>query len=126
MFQVSYQEERGPEHKKMPNTMRGRLFVDAETNYYDWWHKYRNSWRFKTTRVSTTVDEDEVAGLSGERLKVGVINKNNVLAFVSPEIEPIAKDGEQVLFFEKVDLERKAEEKLQSRNEAQKNGAQKD
>jgi NhaP-type Na+/H+ or K+/H+ antiporter len=126
VFQVSYQEERGPEHKKMPNTMRGRLFVDAETNYYDWWHKYRNSWRFKTTRVSTTVDEDEVAGLSGERLKVGVINKNNVLAFVSPEIEPIAKDGEQVLFFEKVDLERKAEEKLQSRNEAQKNGAPKD
>jgi len=117
VFQVSFDEQGGPEHKKVPSTMRGRLFVEREINYYDWWHKFRNGWRFKATRVSAEKTESDITNLSEDRIKIGVISKTGVLTFAMPDIIPNAKEGDFVLFYEKIDADKKIEEKRKANNE---------
>lgn len=101
VFQVSFQEKEGPDHKKLAETLTGKILGPNTMNYYDWGRKFRNGWRFRVTRVGADRDEHDLAAPSENRIKIGVIHKNGVLTLSSPEIDPQAKEGDMVLLFEK-------------------------
>lgn len=105
VFQVSFEEKKGPEHKQFATTLQGRTFATSDLNYYDWWHRYRNGWRFRTTRTSAEAGESEIAPPSENRVKVGIISKSGIMTFNMPDFNPPAKDGDLLLLFEKVDAD---------------------
>lgn len=101
VFQVSFQEKEGPDHKKLAETLTGKILGSEDMNYYDWGRKYRNGWRFRVTRIGADKDEQDLAAPSENRIRIGVIQRGGLLTLSSPEIDPQAKEGDMVLLFEK-------------------------
>ena len=100
VFQISFEEMGGPDHKKLSETITGRIMGRSTMNYYDWGRKYRNGWRFRVTKVGADKSEDDIAAPSEFRIKIGIIS-NDILMISSPESDPQAKEGDMVLLFEK-------------------------
>lgn len=104
VYQVSAHEEGGSERKKMPNTLQGRTFVGPEKDYISWWYNFFDGWRFRATRPNPEEGAESKGGGYNEDndILIGVIGKNGVLGFRTPDFTPQIKEGDLLLLFSKV------------------------
>lgn len=103
VFQISYTRETGPERQKFAHTRHGRIFINSDWDFYDWWQMFRKGWRFRAVNVGPDVSEDEIMLRNQQRVKVGVISHDGMLTLCNPEYDPPAKENDTLLIFEKIE-----------------------
>lgn len=103
VFQISANDEEEHERKQITETMRGRVFVSDNVDFWDFTRLYRQGWRFKAKRVDNTFNLQEIREKrdNDELYIIGVIQEEKRLKFKEPDDKDTLKDDDIVIVFEK-------------------------
>ncbi|AGH98519.1 cation:proton antiporter [Micavibrio aeruginosavorus] len=109
MFQISSGRQEQHERRRMADIHHGRQWVSEALVLDKVWDDFRSGWKFRTMRVGKEANDDKliVPDENENRIHIGMISKNGVVTFFTPDsnIRPVPKEGDVMIVFEKMDAE---------------------
>lgn len=103
VFQIASNEEEEHERKQITETMKGRVFVSDQIDFWDFSKLYREGWRFKTKKVDEAFNLSDIQEqkFSGNLYIIGLIKGEKRLQFKEPDDKDALKNDDIVIVFEK-------------------------
>ena len=106
VFQVPEVYEEKQEHRKIPATLRGRIFLGSEFDPYTLARRFSEGWRFRITRKApndTEHENTESQGNTPSSILAGVISKSGKLVLAGDNTSSPLKpeEGDFMIMFSK-------------------------
>ena len=80
--------------------LQGRVFLQREHDYHQWWRNFFNGYRFRLTTTNPQENSGKLSLKDGE-VFAGTINKSGILSCRTTEFEPSVREGDLVLLYAK-------------------------